>query len=326
VVVRQSVLVLLSRSIDYAGLFPPAQLPMEQAVRTYAGHLAGPERWLLARFVCPVGRLGELLAAGSALQDGPPLVVAALGTGGADGGAFIDALRRDNAAILRFLEAGAGRMAVDQYEVKLPPALASAPSVEEVGRLAGAASDILLAGRSMLVAVEARLVGSPPASMGVVAEGLSKANAARKGPGIRPVCLKVRCGGAGAAAFPSVEELAGAIAAARDHGIVMKATQGLHQPFHHFHDALGTPAHGFVNLMTAGALARAHDLPAERVAAILADEEPAHFVFSEEGLSWQGLSLTVAEIAAGRRYGVASFGSCSFDEPLEGLRSAGVLD
>jgi alkylated DNA nucleotide flippase Atl1 len=161
--------------------------------------------------------------------------------------------------------------------------------------------------------------------MGVVAEGLSKANAARQGPGIRPACLKVRCGGAEAAAFPSVGELAGAIAAARDHGVVMKATQGLHQPFHHVDEAIGTPAHGFVNLMTAGALARAHNLPAERVAAILADEEPAHFVFSEEGLSWRGLSLTVAEIAGGRRYGVASFGSCSFDEPLEGLRSSGVL-
>jgi hypothetical protein len=122
-----------------------------------------------------------------------------------------------------------------------------------------------------------------------------------------------------------VEELAGAVAAARDHGVVMKATQGLHQPFHHFDDAIGTPAHGFVNLMAAGALARAHDLPAERVATILADEEPAHFVFSEEGLSWQGLSLTLQEIAAGRRDGVASFGSCSFDEPLEGLRSSGAL-
>jgi hypothetical protein len=77
--------------------------------------------------------------------------------------------------------------------------------------------------------------------------------------------------------------------------------------------------------MMAGALAHARNLPAERVTAILGDEEPAHFVFSEEGISWQGLSLTLAEIAAGRRYGIASFGSCSFDEPLEGLRSSGVL-
>jgi hypothetical protein len=325
VVVRQSVLVLLSRSVDYAGLFPPARLPMEQAVRAYAGHLAAPERWLLARFVCPVGRLGELLAAGSALPEGPPLIVAALGTGGADGDAFIGALRNDNDAILRFLEAGAGRMVVDQFEVKLPPPLASEPNAGEVERLAGAASDTLLAGRSMLVAIEAPLAGSPPASVAVVAEGLARANAARQGPGNRPACLKVRCGGAEAAAFPSVEELAGAIAAARDHGVLMKATQGLHRPFRHFDDALGTAAHGFVNLMAAGALARAHDLPAERVAAILGDEEPAHFVFSEQGLSWQGLSLSLAEIASGRRYGVASFGSCSFDEPLEGLRSSGVL-
>ena len=115
------------------------------------------------------------------------------------------------------------------------------------------------------------------------------------------------------------------IAVARYHGVLVRAPRGLPCPFPHVDDALGTEAHGCVNLVTAGALARAHNLPAERVAAILGDEEPAHFVFSEEGLSWQGLSLSVPEIAAGRRYGIASLGSCSFAEPLEGLRSSGVL-
>src|SRR5262245_11221266 len=52
--------VLLAESIDYAGLFPPAALPMETTVANYARYRAGPEAWALGRLVVPVARLAEL--------------------------------------------------------------------------------------------------------------------------------------------------------------------------------------------------------------------------------------------------------------------------
>jgi hypothetical protein len=52
--------VLLGGLIDYAGLFPPAQLPMDGAVAGYRAAAAGDQAWLLNRFVCPAARLGEL--------------------------------------------------------------------------------------------------------------------------------------------------------------------------------------------------------------------------------------------------------------------------
>ena len=45
--------------IDYAGLFPPAALPMQQAVENYARYRASPEAWMLGRFVLPANRLPE---------------------------------------------------------------------------------------------------------------------------------------------------------------------------------------------------------------------------------------------------------------------------
>lgn len=44
---------LLTRLIDYAGLFPPAALPMAEAVRKYAAYRAGEYAWMLGRFVVP---------------------------------------------------------------------------------------------------------------------------------------------------------------------------------------------------------------------------------------------------------------------------------
>ena len=55
-----SVRVLMTRFIDYAGLFPPARLPMSEAFGEYLHHRDGPHGWMLGRFVCPVGRLAEL--------------------------------------------------------------------------------------------------------------------------------------------------------------------------------------------------------------------------------------------------------------------------
>jgi hypothetical protein len=50
---------LLESLIDYAGLFPPAALPMPKAVENYARYRQSPEAWMLAKFVVPVSRLDE---------------------------------------------------------------------------------------------------------------------------------------------------------------------------------------------------------------------------------------------------------------------------
>ncbi len=54
---------LLDRSIDYAGLFPPASLDMTASVSNYSQYLNHPQRWALGRFVLPVARLNEFLNA-----------------------------------------------------------------------------------------------------------------------------------------------------------------------------------------------------------------------------------------------------------------------
>jgi hypothetical protein len=54
---------LLAHAIDYAGLFPPAQLDMPGAVAEYESYLASSDAWALGRFVVPAARLRELAAA-----------------------------------------------------------------------------------------------------------------------------------------------------------------------------------------------------------------------------------------------------------------------
>ena len=115
------------------------------------------------------------------------------------------------------------------------------------------------------------------------------------------------------------------IAACGAHGVAIKATQGLHHPFRRRDVALDADTHGFVNLMTAAALAVAVGLGTAEIEAVLGDTDPAHFEFTEEGLAWGRHRLTIAHLAAGRRHGVLSFGSCSFAEPRDDLAALGLV-
>jgi hypothetical protein len=50
---------LLAQLIDYAGLYPPASLPLPIVLERYRGFRASPENWILNRLVLPAAKLGE---------------------------------------------------------------------------------------------------------------------------------------------------------------------------------------------------------------------------------------------------------------------------
>jgi hypothetical protein len=58
--VTTSLRTLLASLIDYAGLFPPAALSMDAAVRNYDHYRRGDDAWALGRFVVSAARASEL--------------------------------------------------------------------------------------------------------------------------------------------------------------------------------------------------------------------------------------------------------------------------
>lgn len=50
----------LANLIDYAGLYPPAALPLPAVLENYQAYLASPDRWILNRLVLPATKLPEL--------------------------------------------------------------------------------------------------------------------------------------------------------------------------------------------------------------------------------------------------------------------------
>src|SRR3954470_25046208 len=114
---RASLRALLSGAIDYAGLFPPAKLPLPEALDNYARYRGEPEAWMLGRFVVPASRLIDI----DSLPHGPPLVFSVLGRGGDTPQEYAAGLSADVEAVSAFRDRWKDRVVVDAFEGKLPP-------------------------------------------------------------------------------------------------------------------------------------------------------------------------------------------------------------
>jgi hypothetical protein len=324
---RASLRALLAGIIDYAGLFPPAGLPLEQAVRNYARYRQEPESWMLGRFVCPAARLAELapLLEEFAPSESPfPLSI--LGKGGNTTREFLGGLLDDLEAILSFRNTYGDRAAIEAYEVRLPRELLAFDNADDLravvhGTGGSLAQDGWLSVASCFeVSPDPDLRDRPD-----LLEQLAYLICALVEDRHRMKGFKLRCGGLEARAFPTPGEVACAIAMCRATCVPMKFTAGLHHPLRHFDAVLRTHVHGFLNVFGAGVLAHARRLSHEQIQTIIEGEDPGDFRFDDNGFRWKEWHATTEEIEIARQQTVISFGSCSFDDPRADLRALGLL-
>ena len=310
---------LLDGIIDYAGLFPPAQLPMDEAFARFVEHRSSNAGWMLARFVCPAARLEELEPLVMEADTSQfPIAISVLGRGGDTLENFLESIDQDEQKMAAFFASLADRVVVDAFEVRLPEAGGVAVAVNQAwGRVTKNGS------RPLTPYFEVSLLGEwrprLPAAVAAVRDTDRKA-----GDGNR-VGLKIRCGGLEAAAIPEIEAVAAAIATCRATDVPLKATQGLHHPFRHHDPKLNTWVHGFVNLFTASVLADLHDLPVRQLIEIVAEIDSEAFRLGPDNLGWRHLEASADDVARARRSVLTSFGSCSFSEPRDELRGLGIV-
>src|SRR5207244_5156169 len=136
--------------------------------------------------------------------------------------------------------------------------------------------------------------------------------------------FKLRTGGVTADAFPSSGQIAAALVTPATHQLPIKFTAGLHHPIRQFRDEVKTKMHGFLNVLGAAVLAAEHRWDARQTSIMLEDENSHSFSFTEDFFAWREWKISTERLQYRRKF-VASFGSCSFDEPREDLRALGFL-
>ena len=302
---------LLNQIIDYAGLFPPANLPLPQAIQNFIRYRTDPERWMLSRFIIPATRLDELtwLMKTGLTWDGM-LSISVLGRGNEGREPFLAGLEADLQAVSAFRARWGARIRVDVYETRLPASELGDPA--RAGALLAEATPSLR-GAGLFPFFEAPFGAGWEQRAEFLIQSISTNSAG----------FKLRTGGVTVDAFPSPVQVAFALIACRDAGAPMKCTAGLHHPVRSYREEVLTKMYGFLNVFGAGILAQGYDMNETVVQAILEEETAESFSFCKEGFQWHGYCASVAQIEMARQERLISFGSCSFDEPRDDLRELG---
>lgn len=314
----RSVETLMTGLIDYAGLFPPSQLDMETATQNYARDLRSQHERFLSRFICPAKRLTELTNHAASMMPGTyatsgyrehvdfqdPWQVSAI---------IIGDLKENLELVYSFNEhhdnEANGLAMVDAIELRVNTPGEIDEALEIIPEMIVPAFELPR---------EAIFEGDPRGFVAAIA-----------GSG---AVAKIRCGGVSHDLYPSSEDIARFIGACHQADVPFKATAGLHhpiraeQPLTYEPDAPRGVMHGFINVFIGAALIRyAKGFSEANAIEVLNETDPKAFTFEDQRVGWRDFFIDVAQLAQAREAFATGYGSCSFKEPVDGLKELGLL-
>lgn len=305
---------LMTGLIDYAGLFPPAKLGMNDAVTNFARDLGGTDAFALSKFICLASRLEELSEHGRVLMPGTY----------ATSGYREMALQTDpwSISVVGDLPLEETLDAIDAFNAR--------HETEEQGLAKVRAIEIRGTDSQQIDAAIEAIPEDLPAfieiPLGVDFRGMIATLAGNPGIG-----AKVRCGGVEPDMIPAADRVAAFIHACAASDVPFKATAGLHHPVRGEQDLTYDESppravmHGYLNVFIGASIARVKRLTAERITEILEETDPGAFRLEEDLAGWRDWSIDRTQFSRCRESFCLGYGSCSFTEPLEDLRALGHL-
>jgi hypothetical protein len=302
---------LLAGLFDYAGLFPPASLPLGETLSRYACHRTSRDAWMLGRLVVPAADLdavSELATHLPAGRDAHPWRISVLSSDVGTDPSRVDAFNRRHAA-------PTGGAIIDAVETRV----SSADDVRALRAWAPGGFDVYCE-----VPLGSEL---DPVLDAVAQAGLH---------------AKIRTGGATAASTPAVEDVAAFLCGCVARGVVAKATAGLHHAVTGSHplgpapDAASATMFGYLNVVLAAGIAEGAGRAAVQSAEVCATV--ARLLSVTTTPSWRGhaqvewrgprgpiIEGPLEQFAVSGRALIRSIGTCSFSEPVADARRIGLI-
>jgi hypothetical protein len=295
---------LLASIVDYAGLFPPAQLSLPEAMHSYDRAHSSPHSWMLDRFVLPATRLPEFVKLLPILTE-----------------EMCEEIPSSQPWSLSVILSKNWLAELEQIHRITKAELHCKDSIRISALEVAPLSPVEIQQGYLDLPAEVDTFFEIPfdADLEPHLNILQQIGAG----------AKLRTGGITGDAFPDSTQLGQRILSFANARIPFKATAGLHHPLrgHSFTHALdktsttrvSTTMHGFLNVAIASAFAYHHAITPNEAAAILEEPSIDPFQFSEAEVRWHHHSLSLREIEHSRSQFFRSFGSCSFQEPINDL-------
>jgi hypothetical protein len=322
---QHSVEAFVAGILDYAGIFPPAKLPLSEAVRLFQSYKRHPHSTMVPRFVIPAPKLSELsplleplLSAQSDSKENWHLSVLLQQSASFEEAALL--AKQDVQSIQAFLDRQRGfHIAIDSLEWALPSDLQNKGCDEIQQSLLNFHKEIFESKSSKWGSLFVEVSWKLPfeESFKALSELHKKGHA---------VAAKIRTGGLTPDAVPPPLKLAQMLWTLGELKLPFKATAGLHQPLRHKETAADLTLFGFLNVFAAACALYCREVDIAWLQKILLLETIDAFRFTESGLHIDDLFLTTEEILRARHNFALSFGSCSFEEPIQYLKEFKLIN
>ncbi|NDC37091.1 MAG: hypothetical protein EBZ48_03455 [Proteobacteria bacterium] len=292
--------------IDYAGLFPPAALSLDEAIKNYRAYLDHPMRWVLSRFILTPAHLEKLSLALVALFSPERRLDLSL---------VCKNPSTDVPAAMQRIRGFSGTVSLGSVEVALAPDSDLKAQVEGCDRTL---REFDSGGSAISAFFELTFTSNWESSLPAAMTALKDCRQSSE----RLLGFKLRCGGTEPHLVPTPHRVALGIQAAAHHQIPIKFTAGLHHPFpKEMSPELAAcdaqSMHGYFNVFFAAFGAFLCGISAVELTKLLTTSGATPPRFGEESLEWCGITISLAELTRLRASEVISFGSCNFIEPIE---------
>ncbi|HMP77908.1 MAG TPA: hypothetical protein PKD54_00515 [Pirellulaceae bacterium] len=288
---------LLHEIVDYAGLFPPASLGLDDVVSNFGQYVHSEHGWMLGRLVVPVAQLTAFADKARTVWTGPELWrISCL----VPAPALADESWQLHLRIIREFNETHGVWArIDTIETKADDCGLITELGDAFDRSIKTFWELPLDDRLTVMVSELASVG--------------------KGEHF----AKIRMGGTIASAFPPPQQIARFIRTCSQGSVGWKATAGLHHPLRGDYRLTYDPdspcgaMYGYLNVFFAAAIDRFFCPDESELTACLLADEPSEWEWTDHSIRWQSWTLDESHILETRQRVALSFGSCSFVEPVE---------
>ena len=284
-----SIKTLLASIVDYAGLFPPAKLDMQQAIANYTQDQTTPYNWMLGRFVLPISRLSEFeaLLPGFQLQQWSLSLILSK-----DWQAEIEKMQSNEKITISSLEFPPLLPAeIEKIIPHLPPGIEAFFEIP--------LSDNL---EAYLAILQNTGAAAKIRTGGITADAF---------PSVTQLSQSI---------FSFAEAKLPFKATAGLHHPLRGNYRLTYEPNSDF-----TIMHGFLNVAILAAFIYWQKIASQQGLELLQESSIKNFQFKEDSITWRDRCLSLAEIEQTRKQFFRSFGSCSFQEPIHDLKNLKLL-
>ncbi|KAB8028591.1 hypothetical protein [Fluviispira multicolorata] len=320
----QSLKVYMNELLDYAGLYPPAQLSLEESLKNYSEYLLHEYEDMLGKFVLPVNKIEETI-----LLLNTHNYLSKIGKRKASFSIILSAcksfndfpniLQKDFQSIQEFSKLFESSLEILSIEFLPPEDILAANSNKIIDVYLSILFENFRAHNKKIdFYCEIPLNDNFDKNIREISE-YNRSNLNFQ------VLVKLRTGGVKKEQIPSAQEIAHALSLCAKYKIPVKATAGLHVPVPNFNPDVGTILHGFLNVFSSMMLAYQELATEKEIEDILSNYNYENFKFSKTGLEIGKFSLSNYEIENLRKKYIKSFGSCSFLEPIDHLIEHKIL-